>query len=494
MKSRKTIFLFEWKKNHTTLFLVLALFILFIGCLFFGWLSNSLAINNRWTEPNIIFNQVDYASSYEIALQNYEQDASIDNYLNLKKVEVLKEMQNKYRASAKNYTKRNYIGLGEIYSKWLNLLQDEVTEAKKYYYETGILKEDITIESEEKDLIEKVFLGDDRDYLYYQKKMLEQKLSDLQEMATTDLTEEEKEKNEQYNQYYMENIELITFLEDKETIEEWEINLIDLILVKDLPIFDKNTILSEARFNIDATLKQEYKTYDNYVAQIKKGIEEKRLEREVQVYQLKNGIPPTDSTKGNNTNDKIEGIIIDYIPWGMALTFFVFLAFFGWNLVTEHNKGQDRMVLTRQYSYSTILQSKMLYYACIFLILCFYFLIFYMIASMIYHVDLETLYVVTKGNSIITYTYFNYLLENVVRLGMYYCVLIEGFVSMSILTKSLALSFIGSALLFGIGSLLPIYLVQNVYLGNEVFVSIGVSILIIILLQLGNTILYKKKW
>ena len=254
MKSRKTIFLFEWKKNHTTLFLVLALFILFIGCLFFGWLSNSLAINNRWTEPNIIFNQVDYASSYEIALQNYEQDASIDNYLNLKKVEVLKEMQNKYRASAKNYTKRNYIGLGEIYSKWLNLLQDEVTEAKKYYYETGILKEDITIESEEKDLIEKVFLGDDRDYLYYQKKMLEQKLSDLQEMATTDLTEEEKEKNEQYNQYYMENIELITFLEDKETIEEWEINLIDLILVKDLPIFDKNTILSEARFNIDATL------------------------------------------------------------------------------------------------------------------------------------------------------------------------------------------------------------------------------------------------
>lgn len=490
MKQIKTLFLFEWKKNRTTLSVGISLIIILLGCFFFGWISKaSIPIVDA---PVFIFQVLDYAESYELASKNYEEDSNINNYLALRITRQNKELQEEYRKNKDTQKVLNYLS-HNLQSDWLQLLTEEQIEMLNYYVRTGQLPDELS-EKEEKKLLKQAFTGSKKDYLIYEKYRQNELLRLLQEQATVDLTEEEKKANERYNQFYLENIELINYLEEKEKIEDWEIDLLALLLRNDISVIYNQPFLSETEFAIDLAMQQEYGDYKDYLEIMKENEESREMERKVQIYQLKNHIVPNQDEASWFSNNKVEITLTHHFAWGLAFTFILFLAFFGWVNITEHKKGQDKMILTRQYAYSTIWISKVLYFASIWIILCFYFFIFYCMVAMNYQVDLETMFVTSIGNNVVTYSFFYYLFENMLRLGTIYSVFLALSMTLGILTKSLSMFFVGTIILIGIGTLLPIELLSPCYLGSNLYLVVLISLGGTLFFQLGNMFLYQKKW
>ncbi len=487
MKKIKTLYTFEWTKNRTPIFLGMALITLFIGCLVLGWVSKKSI--SQVDESQLIFDRANYAETYKTSLENYENDSSIDNYLALNLISQCKDLQEEYKKSDNSKTKPDY--LNNLVSDWMSLLATEQGDGLNYYLETKELPE--IPETEEKRLLKQAFVGTKKDYLEYEKYKQEKLLSQLQESATTNLTEQEVKTNDLYNTFYLENIELLNLLEAKENLADWEIDVISY-LVRSSPFFLVDPVfITEDVFNVDLSLQQEYGTYENYRLKANEENKLKQEQREEFIYELKNNIPPTSEITQVGLIDKVEVTFAQNVSWGMLLTFIIFLAFFSWTIITEHHNGQDRMILTRQYSYKTIWLSKILYFGSLWFILSFYFLIFYSIVALLYHVDLETLFVTTINSKIVTYSFFYYLFENILRLGFIYGIFITLFFMLSISTKSLPLSIIGTVIYLSIGFVLPINLAHDVYLGNNLYLNIGINLVILILLQVGNTLLYQKK-
>lgn len=483
MKKIITLYQFEWAKNKTPIFFFIAIVVLFLFC--YGLISNSNDMQGEYFTGRSRFLSFNWEERLEKAQEQYELEPTPTRLRFLNGTKKYKEMKDKVIASGKDVNQECYYCLG---------IEDDYYE---YAFEGQNEWNGEVTHIEE---LEKALTGDFYDYLSYVELKQQDKLSNLKNSTNP------KYVIEQYQTIYEENLDLIRFYKNKKDIKEWQKDLIAPYLWGEyVYIWNKEILSSELKFSVDSELKKEYKTYDNYIESMKKEIEKQKNQRTVDFYRLYHDMEPTEYMEGG---EKIEQVALQMMPVGMIFTFLLLIGLFGFPLFRERKRNLVNLVKTKDYTSHQIFASKFLYYSSLLIILTFYFLVFFLIMCLIYHVPFDSMFLVVENGSVVSFTFFTFLIENIIRLLAIFHLFLFVFLLIAGVQKRILVPYI--VVLSMIPLFYNLYVSVNPYrvesfgaspkLLNTQYIGSGfpMYLLCIFLIGLGlyllNQFVWKKKW
>lgn len=485
MKKLFSLWSWEFKKNRTCLFLLVSGVFIMITCSLFVWFANYQEHSSTFDYPSL-FENTNYSQKVLNAKEKYQQDPTIENYLDLCRLSSFSSLEEKFYSQG---AKKNFYQF-VLFSNYLKLMETLRIEGLEYYRETGKFPSESLFESEEKSLLEQAIVGDFQDFLNYEFYIQTLQLGEKQESYVTYLDSEQLEQENETLSYFKENLSLIEQLQKMEMMPKWLEELSIVFLTSSFP--EKATPVSEDEFSLDFNLQTSYNDYHHYIETLEKNYQDSVEKRSIMKYQIENQIKPeVDVVTGVQSSSSY---FLFLMPFGMIVVFFIFLGFFGGTIIEEHRKGLDSWTLTKHYTRREFLTSKLFYLQSVFIILLLIFLFSYFIGFSLLKGNLMDSIVLFYQEKVIEISYLRYILENFIRISLFYHLFSLVFSFLILLFQSLFASFLLT--IIGVASSLFFYrsMLDMTYFGeNWIFyliMIVGISIVFVCFQQ----ILYRKKW
>lgn len=188
----------------------------------------------------------------------------------------------------------------------------------------------------------------------------------------------------------------------------------------------------------------------------------------------------------------IYGKLSDYLPILFIVNTLLVISIFAANIIIDHKKGRDIMLLTKQYSYGKILLSKFAYTGIVLLISTFYLLVSLLISMYLQGHNPEFIYTFYQNGKILTYSLVTIWFMNSV---MYFLL---GLISISVfyLIASFSKSMLFSLGLSFLTTIIPIILSLTVFKVNyeNIFYIDFMLLIISILFLILSCIIFQRSW
>lgn len=489
MKKIITLYQFEWEKNKTSILFFVAILILFLFC--YELVSYCIVRNYEDvpSRPNMM--SFDWQERVEKAKEQYEANPTPERLRYLNGAIKYNEMKEKVIEKERDLSKPCYYCLS---------LEDD------YYQYAFEMENEWNGKITHIEELENALSGDFYDYLVYQELRQEDRLIELENREDSEYV------INQYKTLYQENLDLVHYFKNKKDIKEWQMDLMAPYLSQvDIYIWNQEGYGSELEFSMDDVLKKEYQTYDNYIETMKKEIEGFKNARDLNFYRLYHDMEPTEYFKSGG--QKSESMALQFMPIGMIFTFLLVIGLFGFPLFRERKRNLVNLVKTKDFTSHQIFASKFLYYSSILILFTFYFLVFFLIMCLIYRIPLDAMFLTIQGDSIIAFTFFHYLVENVVRLLAIFHIFLLLFLLLAGIQRNGLVPYIIllpiMILLYNLNSPTDPYqhfffvdssvdiaprLLNTQYIGSNLPIYLLCIFLIACSLYLFNNFVWKKKW
>lgn len=485
MKGIFRLWKWEWKKNRSALFcIIIGVFIVFM-CGVFGWFSHRSSTISTM-EIDSVFDTFDYQKQLDQAVDRYEEENTYDNYFTVFQMSCWAQLQSIYQEKQENM----FSYQRSAFSDYMNFFMELQTEGLQYYQVQGEYPDLASFHAEKRELLEQAITGSFADFLAYEKSVFEEELAFYEESAIAYLDQDTLEEIEQTIFYLEENLLLISSFYNRNDLPTWMMDAITKFL--ETPFPRKQDVVTKEEFMSDFSLQDRYSTYDDYVKASEDDYQTAVNQRTLLKYQMEHEIEPENDIVTGNL--KPTTFFLNLLPFGVGLTFLLFLGFFGSGMIDEHKKGMDRLTLTKPYTKSQIFTSKVLYMLSVFFFLFLLVVLGYLITFILLRGNLSSSLALLYQNQVVEISYLFYIVENMVRFFFLYSGLLFVFFIFALLFSSFL-----PAILFTIGigvllSFVPCSLLEMTYFGAGWFIFLLVLVILLILLFLENQKIYQKKW
>ena len=464
----KNLLYFECKKSRTFVAILIIVLILFEITNFIVYLSNQ---QSAFGNTSFILDQVNYQDAYEKAEQEYQENTTCELQNKSSYFLELANIQKLYNESPNkgdDYIYYLNFDLSKIISHGLEKIESNCNASNQEVYPFAGQEERLQ-------KIRGVFRGDYADFIEYMIFDQEEKLN------SETITPSQKS-------FYEENLNLLKQLQGKTLQDFQKVMLPTLVFSEPSEIF----AVSEEQFNQDIALMDQFGSYDLYLNSLDENVETAREEREIKKYQLLYTIEPSVNESFLFKEKNIYGKLLDYLPILFIVNTLLVVSIFAANIIIDHKKGRDMMLLTKQYSYSKIMISKFIYTGTILLITTFYLLVSLLISMYLQGHNPEFIYTFYQNGKIITYSLIIVWFMNSV---MYFLL---GLISISVfyLIASLSKSMLFSLGLSFIMTIIPIILSLTLFkVSYEIIFYIDFMLFIIgALFLLLSCIVFQRSW
>lgn len=464
----KNLLYFEYKKNRTIPMILISVVILFAITNFVLFLASQ---QSSVVNVSFILDQVNYQEAGEQAEQEYDANPTCETFYKYVYFSELAEIQKLYEESShKNEDYINYLNsdLSSIIAQASQYIESNCTTSGQDVYP-------FTGQEQRLPKIKEVFIGDYTDFIEYMEFDQNEKLKDETITPTQ-------------RSFYEENLDLLEQLRGKEMQDFQKVMLPALIFSEPSETF----AVSEEQFNQDIALMDQFGSYDAYLKSLDDGAETAREQREIKKYQLLNAIEPSVNESFLYNEKNVYGKLLDYLPILFIINTLLVIVLFAANTIIDHKKGRDTVLLTKQYSHSKIMASKLVYTGTILLITTFYLLVSLLASMYLQGYNPEFIYTFYQNGGIVTHSLTAVWSMYAVMYFLLGLISISVFYLSASLSKSMVLSLLLSLFVTVMPTILSIT-ASKVGLGNIFYIDLVFLIVCTILLIL-NCILFQRSW
>ncbi len=307
-------------------------------------------------------------------------------------------------------------------------------------------------------------------------------------MEYMEFDQNEKLNDETKRSFYEENLNLLEQLRSQELHDFQKIMLPTLIFAEPSETF----AVSEEQFNQDIALMDQFNSYDAYLNSLDDSVETAREQREIKKYQLLNAIEPSSDESFLYNEKNVYGKLMDYLPILFIINTILVIGAFAADTIVDHKKGRDTILLTKQYSRSKIMASKLIYTGTILLITTFYLLVSLLVSMYLQGYNPEFIYTFYQNGGIVTHSLIVVWSMNAVMYFLLGLVSISVFYLSASLSKSIILSLLLSLLVTVIPTILSLLTVK-VSLNNIFYIDLVLLAVCVLLLILSCNV-FQRSW
>lgn len=464
----KNLLYFEYKKNRTIPTILLIIVILFVVTNLVVFLASQ---QSSVVSVSFALDQVNYQEAGEQAEQEYQSNPTCESFYKYVYFSELADIQKLYEESSHK---------GEDYIYYLNFDLSTIIAQGSQRIESNCSSSGQEVypfvgQEERLQKIREVFMGDYTDFIEYMEFDQNEKLNDETITQTK-------------RSFYEKNLDLLEQLRGQELQDFQKIMLPTLILAEPSETF----AVSEEQFNQDIAMMDQFGSYDAYLNSLDDSVETAREQREIKKYQLLNAIEPSVNESFLYNEKNVYGKLLDYLPILFIINTLLVIGAFAANTIIDHKKGRDTVLLTKSYSRSKIMASKLLYTGMILLVTTFYLLVSLLASMYLQGYNPEFIYTFYQNGGVVTYNLITVWAMNAVMYFLLGLISISVFYLIASLSKSMFLSLLLSLLVTVIPTILSLtvfkVLFHNIFYIDLVLLVVGVLLLIL------SCIVFQRSW